>query len=711
MLNIWLKLGPNDFIRTIVAGGIVLIATIMLTFLLILIFSFGLPNLSELKSYEPRLATKILDRNSEVLTELFAQRRTSTPLNQIPKHFQDAILVTEDARFYTHWGVDLPRVIKAALVDITTLSLKQGASTITQQLARDIYLHKKRTFGRKIRETLTAIQLERHYSKQEILEMYLTQIYFGNGAYGVAAAAERYFKKKPSELTLAEAATLTGLPKAPGLYSPITNPERCLERRNLILYLMFKAGKINAEQYNQSIAEPLNINPDLTEDDLGTAPYFTEMVRQILSKEGERLGFDYLSDGLTVYTTLDAKMQSFAERVVEEHLGPFQSDYRYRFVQKHHRIVSERLYGKGVLAPWPKIRADSALVDSLFSTKAVVQVALIALDPKTGDILALIGGRNFKQSQFNRAVQAIRQPGSVFKPFVYTAAIDNGYSPAFELLNQDVVLTMPDGTRWTPQNYDGSHGGLTTLREALKKSLNLVTVRLTQEIVPPKMVADYAKQMGISTKIDPVDAIGLGASGMIPLETTAAFAIFADGGIYHTPRSVVKICDRFGECIAEYPIERRVALSEQTAYIMTDMLRDAINSGTGASARWLYGFTADAAGKTGTTNEFTDAWFIGFTPRLVCGVWVGLDDPAESLGPGQSGAVAALPIWARFMRTVYDSLAIPDERFPVPPGVERLKICQQTKLLATPYCPKTIEEIFRSDAKPVKKCYKHLGKH
>ncbi|MBM3326035.1 MAG: PBP1A family penicillin-binding protein [Calditrichaeota bacterium] len=710
MLRIWSKLGRDDFTRALIAGMLILLAGLAFIMVVIFLFSFDLPNPAELKGYEPRLATRILDRRGEVLTELFAQRRILTPLDQIPQHFVDAVLTTEDARFYLHWGVDIARVMKAAFIDLTSLSLKQGASTITQQLARDIYLHKERTFGRKIRETLTAIQLERYYSKREILEMYLTQIYFGNGAYGVAAAAERYFNKKPSELTLAEAATLTGLPKAPGLYSPTANPDRCIQRRNLILYLMLQAGKIKSEAYNLALAEPLNVHTNYTEDDLGAAPYFTEMIRQTLSREGERLGFDYLCDGLTVYSTLDARMQRFAEWAVAERLGPFQSDYRYRFVQKHQRAVSERLYGKGVLAPWVKIRSDSALVDSLFPTKAVVQVALVALDPKTGDILAFIGGRDFRRSKFNRVVQAVRQPGSVFKPFAYTAAIDNGYSPAFELLNQDVVLTMPDGTRWTPQNYDGTHGGPTTLREALKKSLNLVTVRLTQEVVPPQMVADYARQMGITTKIDPVDAVGLGASGMIPLETTAAFAIFADGGIHHRPRSIVKISDRFDEILAEYSVERRVALSAQTAYIMTDMLRGALNSGTGASARWLYGFTADAAGKTGTTNEFTDAWFIGFTPNLVCGVWVGLDDPAESLGPSQSGAVAALPTWARFMKMTYDSLYIPDEPFPIPQGIVRLKICQQTKLLATPYCPTTFEEIFRSDTKPVKRCSKHPGR-
>ncbi|MBM3329027.1 MAG: PBP1A family penicillin-binding protein [Calditrichaeota bacterium] len=706
--NIWRRLGRDDFTRTVVAGGMALALFIILIGLTLFLLSSDLPGIDELRSYEPHLATRLLDRNGEVLTELFAQRRIATPLDQVPHHLINAILAIEDTRFHSHWGVDVARVFKAALIDIMSLSLKQGASTITQQLARDVYLHKRRTFGRKIKETMTAIQIERAYSKREILEMYLTQIYFGHGAYGIAAASERYFGKAPVDLTLSEAALLTGLPKAPGLYSPIVKPEASLRRRNLVLRRMHDVGFIGDEEYRSAVAETLKIEPHEGSSEIGVAPYFTEVVRQRLSQEGETYGFDYLADGLTVRTTLDAHMQRIAEQAVVEHLGPFQSDYRYRFFQRHREVIARRLYGASDV-PWSRVRADSLRVDSAFAAKAVVQVALIALDPATGDILALVGGRDFRESKFNRAVQAVRQPGSVFKPFAFTAVIDNGYSPAFELLNQDVVVTQVDGSRWTPQNYDGSRGGLTTLREALRRSLNLVTVRLTQEVVPPQMVADYARQMGITTRIDPVDAVGLGASGVIPLEITAAFAVFASGGVHQRPRMMVSLEDRFGETLANYPIVPRVALSAETAYIMSDLLRDALNRGTGASARWLYHFTADAAGKTGTTNDFTDAWFVGFTPHLVCGVWVGLDDPAESLGPGQSGAAAALPIWARFLKMAYDSLEIPDAPFPVPAGVIRVRICQDTRSVATPWCPAAYEEIFRTDARPTETCQRHKG--
>lgn len=672
-----------------------------------MLLSGDLPSLDELKEYEPRLATRILDRNGETLTELYTQRRLMTPLDQLPKHMIDAVLITEDSRFWDHWGVDVVRIVKVAFVDLASFSLKQGASTITQQLARDLYLHKRRTFGRKIKEALTAVSIERHYSKREILEMYLTQIYFGHGAYGVSAAAERYFGKTPGELTLAESAALAGLPKSPTHYSPIMHLPASERRRNLILKMMLDNGAITQAAYDSAAGSPIELHPAQSDSAYGLAPYFTETIRQKLSDEGEALGFDYLADGLTIKTTIDARMQRFAEMAVADHMGPLQSDYRFRFVRKHINRVSKRLYGEDSPVEWWRIRRDSLLVDSLFPSKAVVQVALVAMDPQTGDILAMIGGRDFVKYKFNRAVQAVRQPGSVFKPFVFTTAIDNGYSPAFELLNQDIVVEQADGSRWAPQNYDGSHGGLTTLREALKKSLNLVTVRLVQEVVPPAMVVNYAKQMGISTWIDPVDAIALGPSGVIPIEATAAYGVFASGGLHSAPRWMESISDRFGTVIKAYPVNRRVALSAETAYIMTDMLRDALDHGTGASARWLYHFTPVAAGKTGTTNDFTDAWFIGFTPRIVCGVWIGLDDPAESLGKGQSGAVAALPIWANFMKMTYDSLSWPDEEFPMPPGVVTCRLCQDTKELASPYCPATFDELFKSDNRPTEICKIH----
>ncbi len=693
------------------AGLILGLSSLLCIGLVLWELSRDLPDLAQLKQYEPRLATHILDRNGEILTELYTQRRIITPLERVPQHAIDALLATEDRRFFEHWGMDLVRVLGAATVDVLTLSTQQGASTITQQLARDLYLHKRRTVTRKLREVLTAVQIERNYSKREILEMYLTQIYFGHGAYGLASAAQKYFGVPVERLNLEQSALLAALPKAPARYSPRFHYDRALKRRNLVLHGMYEQGFITRKECTAASATPIEMIPQSDAlEDFGIGPYFTEMVRQQLSEEGRRLGFNYLEDGLTVQTTLDARMQRWADKAAREHLGQFQSEYRRRFTANTLPEVAAALgYAKDRI-PTISLRAliaDSVRIDSLFPRQAVVQVALVALEPQTGDILALLGGRDFGQSKFNRAVQAIRQPGSAFKPFTYIAAIDNGYPPTYQVLNQDVVIVNPDGTRWMPQNYDLSHGGLTTLREGLRQSLNLVSVRLVQEVVPPRLVRRYARQMGISTPIDAVDAIALGASGVYPIEITSAFSCLANGGVRCQPRSIVSIEDRFGEPLSHYPMKKEVALDSATAYIITDMLASVIDHGTGGSARWRYNFYPKAAGKTGTTNDFTDAWFVGFTPRLACGVWVGLDDPAESLGPGQSGASAALPIWANFMKTVYDSLGWADEDFVMPRGVVRLTICKETKELATPWCPERMTEIFREDAQPLKKCHIH----
>ncbi|MDP8227905.1 MAG: PBP1A family penicillin-binding protein [Candidatus Electryoneaceae bacterium] len=705
--KLWRLFGPNDFTRTIGLGIFSLLMVMIGVTGFLHLLSTDLPDLDQLKQYEPQLITRILDRNGELLTEMYAQRRLRLSLDQIPQHTIDAILTTEDSRFFDHWGLDIVRIFGAAIVDITSMSTKQGASTITQQLARDLFLHKRRTFTRKIRETLTALQIERHYSKQEILEMYLTQIYFGHGAYGVQTASQLYFNKPATELTLAESATLAALPKSPSHYSPFWHPKQAIKRRNLVLMLMRNQGVISDSLYITTISEPLNTVRGTTRNSLGTGPYFTEMIRQTLSEEGEQYGFNYLTDGITIHSTLDARLQRFAEAAVDSHMIPFQSAYRQRYISDHQEEIDSLLEKGGVTLD--SLIADSINIDERFAKQAIVQVALVVLDPHSGDILAMIGGVDFSKYKFNRAVQAIRQPGSVFKPIVYTTAIDNGYPPSFEILNTDIVLTMLDGTRWVPYNYDRSRGGKVTLREALRRSLNLASARLVQDVVPPRMVVDYAKRFGISTKIDAVDAIALGASGVIPLDMTAAFGVFASGGIYYKPRSVISIEDRFGTVLTEYSVNKRKrqALSPETAYIMTDMLRTVINRGTGYSVRGRWHFYHEAAGKTGTTNDYTDAWFIGFTPRLVCGVWVGLDDPAVQLGDKQAGSVAALPIWARFMKMTYDSLGWEDENFEMPPGVVTATICSETGKIATRYCPVKITDIFRRDMLPSDTCKRH----
>jgi len=671
--------------------------------------SRDLPSLQQLEHYDPRLTTSMLSQDGVLLKELYVQRRIYTPFDQIPESLLEALLVTEDHTFYDHWGINLLRIARAAFINISTMSIRQGASTITQQLARNLYLSFDQTIDRKAKEALTALQIERTYSKREILEMYFTQAYFGHGAYGIEAAAQRYFGKNATELSLTESALLIAQLKAPSHYSPFKHPDAALKRRNLILSLIRKSDFITEGQYKKAIAEPLGVIWQENDQGEGIAPYYTEMVRIQLEKLGEELGFDYYRDGLTIYTTLDSRLQYCAEKAVKGHLDSLQTKVFEKFRRKDAPKLIKEKFPDITQEELEEHLADSLWLDSTFSDQSRVQVAFVALDPQTGHILALVGGRNFEESKFNRAIQAIRQPGSVFKAFSYTAAIDNGYPPTYRLLNQDVVVHMPDGSRWTPPNYDGSRGGLTTLREGLKKSLNLVAVRLVQEVVKPRDVIRYAKQMGITTPLAAVDAIALGASGVIPIEITAAYGSFANRGVLCEPFAVMRIANREGDVLYEHQLNRKVALSEETAYIMTDMLRDVILDGTGGSSRWKYSFRRPAAGKTGTTNDYTDAWFVGFTPQLVAGVWVGLDDPAVSLGHGESGAIAALPIWATFMNAAYDTLNWEVADFIAPPGVVKMEICAESLKKARDFCPNIIEEVFRVEDAPMEECPIHTG--
>ncbi|NIR50368.1 hypothetical protein GWO43_17810, partial [candidate division KSB1 bacterium] len=358
-----------------------------------------------------------------------------------------------------------------------------------------------------------------------------------------------------------------------------------------------------------------------------------------------------------------------------------------------------------------KILRDSTLVDSLIRTKAPLQVALVSIDPRNGHILAWIGGRDFEESKFNRVVQARRQPGSAFKPFVYTVAIDNGYPPTHEVLNMPVVTELPSGERWSPQNYDPTEiGGPTTFREGLRRSLNLVTVRVLQEVIrKPSLVVDYAGKMGIKSPLQPVDALALGASDVTPLEITSAFGVFANSGVHVEPVAILRIEDKNGNLIEKNIPRSHEALRKETAYIMRDMLGTVINSGTGGRARWKYNFTRPAGGKTGTTNDHSDAWFIGFTPQIVSGVWVGFDDYTISLGRGHDGARTALPIWAPYMKSVHDTLNLPVLDFQMPAGVVRVEICDDTKKLANDVCPNIVEEVFFRQYAPTSNCDKHVG--
>jgi len=684
-------------------------AGFLLLFLFIIIYLYvlsqDLPSLTQLEHYDPELATKIYSQDSVLIKELFTKKRILIPLDQIPEYMVQAVLATEDHTFYTHWGVNVKRFIYVMLINLVHMRYQQGASTITQQLARQLYLDLEKKISRKIKEWITAIQIERTYAKNEILEMYLNQMNFGHGNYGVQAASLEFFEKDAEDLTLEECALLAGLLQRPTSYYPYRYPDRAKQRRNLVLHNMLKRGFITEEQYQEAKNKPLNLKEHNPEQENGIAPYFTESIRQELQG---RYHMDLYKSGYSVYTTLDARVQAAAEKAVKKHLPQLQEKFNKRLIStnKTRQFIDPQILAR---IPYEKLKKDNRLLDSLLTESVPVQVALVAMDPRTGHILAMIGGRDFEESKWNRAIQAKRQPGSTFKPIVYTAAIDNGYSPCYELLNQPVVLYLPNGDRWAPHNYDYSQGGPTMLRDGLKRSLNLVTARLVQEIVPPKTVADYAHKLGLTTQIPPYDAIALGSADVILIEITSAFGVFANQGVLAKPIYILKVVDKYGNILEDYKPEVKEVLRKESAYIMTDMLKSVVNSGTGVTARTVYQFLRPTGGKTGTTNDFTDAWFIGFTPQIVAGVWLGFDDPSITLGEGQAGAVAALPIWAPFMKTAHDTLQLPIKDFEKPLGVVRMEICKETKSLPTEYCPEIITEVFEARYAPTEKCEAHSG--
>ena len=674
--------------------------------------SRDLPSLDQLENFEPDEATEILSSDGVLLKELYTQRRMRVDLEEIPKSLINAAIASEDRRFYDHWGISMRDVLRAIIINaIPPPSFRQGFSSITQQLARNLYdtIGFKKTISRKIKEIITAVQIERTYTKEEIIEMYLNSIHFGHGTFGVQVAAKRFFKKDASDLTLEECALLVGVLPRPATYSPINNPKIALRRRNIVLKLMFDQKFILESQYLEAKTMPLDVTPN--RDDLGKAPYFTEHVRRLLEIEDEELGLDIYRDGLTIYTTLDSRLQTIAENAVMSIIEDNQDKLNSRLFKNREEF--EELAYLGIY-PEDSVKIMMQGLKPLYKDlrdKLLVQTAFVAIDPKTGYIKAMIGGRPDYHDQYNRATQAKRQPGSVFKPFVYTAALDNGYPVTYQLLNQPVVLNIQNfegkWEKWMPSNYDGSTGGLTTLREGLKKSMNLISVRMVQELVPAEVVANMAERMNISTPIRAVDAIALGTSEVYPLEITSAYATYSNNGVWCKPIAINRIVDRFGVTIKEYSPKREEVLSEETAFLITDLLQSVVDKGTGGSARWKYKFTHPAGGKTGTTQNWTDAWFVGYSPKIAAGVWFGVDDPKVSLGVNQSGSRAALPVWAKFMKAAHDSLGWKHEKFTRPDGILTKKICKISKNLPIRNCP-IEEEIFISKYAPSLKCKIHI---
>ena len=664
--------------------GIVVIAlfgSAGVTFGLVQWLRRDLPSPQQMVASQTPVRTTVYDARGRVLHEFFIENRNPVPLRQIPRNLVNATLSTEDRNFYHHWGVDLWGMARAATQNALHLHITQGGSTITQQLARNLFRTYERTVTRKLKEIALAIEIERNYTKDQILAMYFNQIYFGEGAYGVDAASKIYFGKPVQELTLPECALLAGLPANPSLYAPRRHPKAAAARRDKVLRNMLATHAITQVEFENAENAPLGVTANRYSND--RAPYFVEMVRQHLD---ERYGSNAVYEGgLKVYTTLDMDLQQIAERAVEKQLESLESELKLKATHANFNAAAAAKEG-GMRTPY-------------------LQGSFVALDPANGYVRALVGGRDFNQSNYNRAIQAQRQPGSAFKVFVYTAAMDNGYHPTDIIVDEPVSFPAGNGMLYQPGNYDRTYRGPVTLRYALQQSINVPAVKLLRKI-GASLVASYARRMGIRSHVVQDLSMALGSSEVNLLELTSAYAVIADKGIRNDPIYILKVEDKSGNVLeknAPHPVE---VLSEETAAVMTSMMQEVVDHGTGYPARQR-GFMNPAAGKTGTMDDYMDAWFIGFTPSLVAGVWVGYD-VKKTIGPGMTGARAALPAWTDFM--IGATRGQPVENFSAPTGTVTRLVCAETGMLATDHCPNVVTQTFTEGSEPTQVCTRHPGR-
>ncbi len=669
---------------------------------LVFVYSSHLPQVSELYDYRPDVMTELYADNGSVIGNFALQRRVMVTYNQIPSDLRNAVISVEDRHFYSHFGVDILRIVRAAIVDIVEWRKAEGASTLTQQLSRQLFLTPQKTFKRKIREALLAIQIERHFTKPQIFTMYCNLIPLGGGSFGFEAASERFFGKRLSQLTLPEAATLAGLPRNPTYYSPILYPHHCLLRRNEVLAAMLSNDKISVKQYREAVAAPLGIH--LQRWNKEVAPYFVSYVRDLLLK---KYGAPVVNtNGLRVYTSLDPRLQKIAVESLRKGLREYDKEYGWRGPETNilkHRVrlsdgslatletyenpdwakpitAGSRIHGL-VMAVNPEYAlvrfgnaatrmtpADFAWIKAtspaqifsdgdvdlfhILSVKGTIvhaaldqlpaaQGAILVLDNQTGDIKAMVGGYNYNLSQFNRSVQALRQVGSSFKVYVYSEALLDGFTPF------DMVMDEPVSYgNWSPHDYDNRYEGRITLLQALAQSRNVPAVRLLAAVGIDKVIR-LCREFGITSRLVPDLPLALGASSLTLLEHTSAYSTFPDDGLHISPRAILRVADYEGRVIDDFTPQVTDVLPAGVARLMVSMLREVINSGTAVRARALAA-EYPLAGKTGTTNDFSDAWFIGFSPKITCGVWVGYDDH-HTLGKGEEGSHVALPIWMDFM--------------------------------------------------------------
>ena len=693
------KTPETKMVGRLVIGLLVLVSALVgATAGLLLVYSTDLPQVGELEHYRPSSITELYDDQGRTIGSFALQRRVVASYDDYPQILRQALISIEDKDFYRHWGVNVWRIAGAAYRDIRSGGRVQGASTLTMQLARNLFLSPDRSFHRKIQEALLAVQIERRFTKPQIFTLYANQIYLGHGVYGFEAASEFYFSKPAKKLTLDEAALLAGLPKSPIYYSPIAHPDHALKRRNLVINPMLEDGMITAEQ--AAAARDLPLRLTVAHDPDSLAPYFVEEIRRYL--EG-KYGSDQVHEGgLKVYTSLNMDMQRAANAAVLDGLATYERRHGWRgrlqnvltgdaaltsyqhpdwdsepevnsyvhalvvgvspistaikfgrysaalvpsdLAWTHHKIQNTLVRGDIVYVKVLSLSADGKARVSLEEDSGA-QGALVTIDNATGEIKAMVGGRDFSLSKFNRTTQALRQVGSSFKPYVYTAAIDRGASPDDTIVDAPVTFPMPSGPPYEPHNYDEKFEGTITLRRALAQSRNIPALKLADS-VGIKTVIEYARRFGITSSIPPYLPVALGAVEVTPIEQTSAFSVFPNDGVHITPRYLTKVTDYEGRTLEENFPDIKDVISAHTARIMTSMLREVVLHGTATAASSL---KYPLAGKTGTTNNFTDAWFVGFSPTITCGVWLGYDEK-KFLGAKESGARAALPIWMDFMK-------------------------------------------------------------
>ena len=726
-----MKKKKNKKIRNkywLITGALVLV---VLGIFIAFIYS-GLPSLEELENPKPQLASKVFSADGELLGQYFIENRIETNIDSIPPHLIQALISTEDRKFYAHWGVDVPRFFKAMVKNLFSLSLKEGASTITQQLARNLYdLKVTRESGfdkaiRKIREWITAVQIEKNFTKNEILELYLNVSYFGKSAYGIEAASHVYFNRNASELTIPESALFVALLKSPRDYDPVRHYDAAVARRNLVMYNMVVTGDLEESDYNKLKEEPILLASEKPNIMKSIAPHFMEYVRLQMSELADKYGYDLYRDGLNIYTTIDSRMQKIANDAVAKHLQEYQKLFEKNWNWNKNKDLLTTLLDEAIKRSkeylkeedkvkraqiYNRLKKDKSFIDSVKAVATKIEVGFVVIDPFNGEIKAMVGGEN---QEFGRGLNHVtgikRQPGSAFKPIIYATAMENGYFPAYTILNQKF-----DYNGWSPSNSDDEYTGYETMRYALAKSLNVITGRMTiSEIAPPKQVAKIAQRMGITSHIDPYPSIALGTSELSPLELTSAFGTFVNKGVHVEPISILKFENKNEIVVEDYSPEYVQSISPQTASIMESMMMDVVDYGTGAGVRKYYQYPA--AGKTGTTQNFSDAWFVGYTPELVAGCWVGFDDHRVKFTDwyGQ-GARAALPIWAMFMEGAYKELKIPVGYFTFSEGIDTVAFCKKTmdlgdSRLANNYCPEVVYDIVNSKHLPLT-CDIHTDKN